>query len=170
MNTDAYKLANFFIQKGSKESKNDMTITKILNLVYISHGLSLAILDRPLLNSERNTIEAWEFGPVITNLYHTLINFSNKNINTPIEIPMFGENGTLIRTEIPMVNEDDNQVCEILDTVWQSHKDMTPTDLIEIVKWKGTPWHYCYEEKGEYSIIPDKFTKIFYKNFLKLNK
>lgn len=169
MNTDAYKLANFFIQKGSKESKNDMTITKILNLVYISHGLSLAILDKPLLNSERNTIEAWEFGPVITNLYHTLITFSDQNIATPINIPIFSENGVFIRTETPTISNDDSQILEILDTVWESHKDMTPIDLIKFVKWKGTPWHYCYEKKGKYSIILDEFTKIYFTKFIETN-
>lgn len=162
MNTDAYKLANFFIRKGSEEDKNDMTITKILNLVYISHGLSLAIFDKPLLDPDRDIIEAWEFGPVITNLYNTLITFSNENIATPINIPLFGENGKFIKTETPTISEDDNQVREILNTVWESHKDMTPTDLIDFLKWKGTPWHYCYYKKGEYSIIPDEFTKIYF--------
>ena len=77
---DSIALANFFIDKSTSE-KCDITLLKLVKLVYIAHGYLLALLNRSFLNSRYDKVEAWRLGPVIPTVYHTF----KYNANSPIK-------------------------------------------------------------------------------------
>ena len=56
-------IANHFIDL----SPNGLTLMQLLKLSYISHGFTLALLDKPLADEYA---EAWRFGPVFPSIYH----------------------------------------------------------------------------------------------------
>ncbi|RYE90398.1 MAG: DUF4065 domain-containing protein [Cytophagaceae bacterium] len=73
---DAVAIANYFIQK-SLDTGVEVTPMKLLKLVYISHGWSLALLNEPLINE---AVEAWTYGPVIPSLYQELKEYGRERV------------------------------------------------------------------------------------------
>ena len=65
-------VANWFIENLSK-----ITPLKLQKLIYFAHGWHLAIRDQPLIDE---LVEAWEYGPVIPNVYHEFKVFGNQPI------------------------------------------------------------------------------------------
>jgi hypothetical protein len=68
MSYDARQIANWFIERSSREGR-PLSIMSLLKLAYISHGWRLEMQNRPLFH---NRIEAWQHGPVIPDVYKTL--------------------------------------------------------------------------------------------------
>ena len=63
---DSRHIANCFIRR-AKNDHESMSIMRVLKLVYMAHGWTLAVLNRPLI---MDRIEAWEYGPVIPTVYY----------------------------------------------------------------------------------------------------
>lgn len=63
----AIDIANYFLAKAQQENQELLSNLKLQKLVYYAQGLHLAIYNKPLFNE---TIEAWQYGPVIPDLYH----------------------------------------------------------------------------------------------------
>jgi len=80
---DARAVANYFLELAGQEGKplDPMGIQK---LVYFAHGWTLAIYDRPLISQR---VEAWDYGPVIRDLYNEFKRFGSSRITEPAEIP-----------------------------------------------------------------------------------
>ena len=64
---DARAVANRLLQL-AEEDGNQLTVMQILKLVYFCHAWTLALYDRPLIEQP---IEAWRYGPVIPDVYHS---------------------------------------------------------------------------------------------------
>ncbi|NJN76126.1 MAG: SocA family protein [Synechococcaceae cyanobacterium RL_1_2] len=63
----ASDIAKYFIHYANLEEDSLVTNLKLQKLLYYSQGFSLAIFDQPLF--EEN-IEAWQYGPVVPDIYH----------------------------------------------------------------------------------------------------
>lgn len=63
----ASDIANYFLYKAQQEDQELLSNLKLQKLVYYAQGLHLAIYDKPLFNE---AIEAWQYGPVVPDLYH----------------------------------------------------------------------------------------------------
>ena len=70
-------IANPFIRKSLKEKK-PITQIKLQKLIYFAHGFYLAIREKPLVKEK---IEAWQFGPVITSVYHKFKDWGSNPID-----------------------------------------------------------------------------------------
>lgn len=161
-------VANFFLKK-SESDGIPITLMKLLKLVYIAHGWSLAIF-----NTEEGILggeipEAWKLGPVIPSLYHEFKHFRN----TPIE--RFSET-TVNETEEsfdlkPIFIEktdikDRDRLLELFTAVWESYKDYSAWGLSLKTHEDDTPWKSVYQEGKRELQIPNSLTKSYYKNFL----
>lgn len=62
----ARDVAEYLLQLSDTET-NDITNLKLQKLVYYAQGFHLAMYDKPLF---ADPIEAWQYGPVVSELYH----------------------------------------------------------------------------------------------------
>lgn len=76
MSYDSRTIANHFIALAEIEGRTITPMT-IQKLVYLAHGWSLGLFDEPLID---DTVEAWEYGPVIPSLYNAFKKYGNNPI------------------------------------------------------------------------------------------
>lgn len=153
---DAMSVANYFIEKAN-ESNTELTLLKLIKLVYLAHGYTLAILNRSFL-SKYDRVEAWKFGPVIPSIYHSFkYNGARPITEQGIIVTEFEDSGEpeLAR---PQVKDD---IKFVLDFVWKRYHSWTASDLVSLLHKKGTPWDACFKP-NENIEIPDRLTKMYY--------
>ena len=69
--TRATHIANFILDSADRDGVQDVSILKLLKLVYIFFGWSAVLRpDSEYLFSD--PIEAWKYGPVVPSLYYEL--------------------------------------------------------------------------------------------------
>ncbi len=72
----ALDIADRFI-KWSLEDQTPITPLQVQKLVYLAQGWSLGFGEEPLF---RDTIEAWQFGPVVPAVYHALKHYGRRRV------------------------------------------------------------------------------------------
>jgi len=143
----AFAIANYFIRK-SAETRIPLTPMKLIKLVYIAHGWTLALTGKPLL---REPIEAWKFGPVIESLYHAFKSYGNTSIPPQAA------------TQATIQGDNVGEIKRILDKVWDSYAKYTPAQLSTLTHQTGTPWSEVYNPDEFYTVIPDALIEQHYK-------
>jgi len=73
----AIDIANYFLLKADQEDQELLSNLKLQKLVYYAQGLHLAMYGESLFNEE---IEAWQYGPVVPDLYHHFKGHGSKGI------------------------------------------------------------------------------------------
>jgi len=136
----ALSAAQYIYDKGFT---NNIVINKLL---YISFGFYGASHDEYLFGDK---IEAWQYGPVIPNVYSE---FKKNGF-------YFGHNR----------NELTNEEKETINDVLSLYGDKAPFLLVELTHKKGTPWSDVYVD-GEKNIEIKKESIInYYKNFIQIS-
>lgn len=147
------EIAAYFIVKSVSERRY-LTPIQIMKLCYFAHGYKLAIDDKPLVDE---TVQAWKYGPVFKDLYHTLKLYGNKRI-----------------TNLPATMEYDSYLyeegdLEILDAVYESLSDMDGMSLSDLTHEEGTPWSRVWNDVGQkknFTPINDDIIKEYFKGIL----
>lgn len=131
----AIELAKYIVKKCSNENEpiSNLQLQKILYYIqrdYLKSG-SVAFSDK---------IEAWQFGPVVPNVYYHFCsygsmpisrNYKNKNIEIDVED------------------------AAIIDTIVEEKRRLEPWDLVNDTHKKGGAWDLIYENgKGNHKEIP----------------
>src|ERR1700678_4090164 len=116
----AAAIANEFIRL-ARDSNRPLSPMKVQKLVYFAHGWFLAFTGKPLINEP---IEAWQFGPVIPSLYHSLKGYGTKEItellsNDPLDF-WLGTNWDVQRATIDQgPDQQENELAtQIVKRVW----------------------------------------------------
>ena len=113
---------------------------QLQKLTYISHGLSLAHFERPLILDD---VFAWKYGPVVPSVYFR-----------------FKECGSDSITERKEVTLDDDSESIIQDVVSELGH-LTAYQLVELTHREGSPWHQVWD--GEHkTVIPDSLIQDHY--------
>jgi len=73
----ALDVAKAFLKLSDPDSGDVLTNLKIQKLVYYAQGFSLALNNTPLFGED---LVAWEHGPVVPELYHTLKEFGASQV------------------------------------------------------------------------------------------
>lgn len=73
----SYQAAVYYLAEKAEKDGLSFSNLKIQKLVYYSQGFHLGIFNTPLFEEE---IEAWDHGPVVSPLYHSLKKFGSNNI------------------------------------------------------------------------------------------
>ncbi len=153
-NTSA--VANRFL-KLAKESNQELTNMKLVKLMYISQGLCLSILDRPLFDND--SIEAWKYGPVVPSIYHEFKHFKSEPITTKsVTLDSNWEHSF----EPELKNEDDKKIVKL---TWNLYKNISPKELVISTHRPGTPWSLTYRY-GENRVIDNRLIKEYYDQFV----
>jgi uncharacterized phage-associated protein len=141
---DSRTVANYLL-KLAKESGQSLTPMQLLKLVYIAHGWSLGLYGRPLIKDE---IQAWQYGPVIPNLYKAVRDYKGQQISGSLQSPS---------------NDDLTEIERgLLKQVFDLYGSKSGPALSRLTHSKGTPWASVYEP-GSFGIpIPDDIIEDHY--------
>ena len=163
MKANAISLANYFVGRAVAEQVDVLQLS-LMKRVYIAHGFCLAIFDRSALDPRFDVVEAWKYGPVIPSVYHS---FKHNRKNPIIEesvIINVDPKTYGIDWETPKLTDID--IIKVADVIWNRYLDFSDSQLVELTHRQGTPWGMCYQP-GKTCIIPDEYTKAFYKKLIK---
>lgn len=127
------------ILKIAKAQGKSLTPMQLVKLTYIAHGWSLGLRNKDLF---QNKIEAWQYGPVIPDLYHATKTYGR----TPIPLDAIGEASQI------NVSDDDKQ---FLEEVFSKYGHLDGIALSYITHRAGTPWKEVYRPDVTHIEIPD---------------
>lgn len=115
-----------------------MSIMSLLKLTYIAHGWHLETQNAPLFG---NRIEAWQYGPVIPDVYN---DFRRQGV------AVSGTVNTVTQCNFDPVDE------ALLDQVWNIYGNLPAFRLSDLTHVPGGPWDIATKTGGYYAPIPDE--------------
>ena len=124
---DARSVANVMIQKGI-DAGEPLTPLQIIKLTYLCQAWMLAMYGRPMF---RQKVQAWQHGPVIPQVYHSVKHHGKNPVRTPIDA----------KPSIFSRNEK-----HILDEVYRVYGDFSGLELSSLTHVDGSPWHQVTNE------------------------
>ena len=130
------EVANYFIAL-AKDSNVSLSNMQLQKLVYIAFGYYAAILNEPLFEDE---IQAWNYGPVIPNLYHLLKKYGAG------EVTDFVDASTTITADDP--------ASKIIEGVWNTYIKYDGIQLSKLTHEEGTPWSNVWNKDQRNATIP----------------
>jgi|HubBroStandDraft_6_1064221.scaffolds.fasta_scaffold58038_1 uncharacterized phage-associated protein len=145
----ASTIANTFIGLAEQQGMK-LTNMQLQKLVYIAHGFYLAIEHEPLLEED---VRAWQWGPVIRELYDELRNYGSHPVDKPIP---------------PSTQIDeaaDPGAMQIIRNVWRAYGKLSASQLSVITHQPDTPWRQAWNERP-YGYIDNDVIAAYYRNFL----
>lgn len=141
--------------KAAQERGIQLTQMQLQKLVYVAHGLSLATRGLPMINENVN---AWQYGPVIPEVYHRFKRYGNQPINFAI-LP-----------EAQMYRPIDFESKNIIADTLNNFGNLSGTQLSEMSHRPGSPWHSVwYDGRGHEirgAIIHDDLIRQHYQQIL----
>lgn len=136
-------VANRFLALAG-ECGDALTPMQVLKLVYIAHGWMLGLHGRPLISEE---VQAWQYGPVIPELYNSIRNFRSQ----PVTGNVRGGNGVL-----------DDQEQSIVRQVYDIYGKKSGPALSRLTHQHGSPWQLVYRPGSFGDVIPNDLIEDHY--------
>jgi uncharacterized phage-associated protein len=146
----AKAVANEFIELAGGR---DLSPMKLQKLVYFAHGWYLAITDNALI---RENVEAWQFGPVIPELYQEFKRYGSGDVSKP---SLEHEGGSSYIPRIAHLQDDREaeRAMEVIRSVWDHYGRYSAIKLSNATHMAGTPWSHCYSPTNLSSaVIPNE--------------
>lgn len=135
----AVVIANYFVEK-AKEGDTELTILKLMKLIYIAHGWHLGYSGKPLI---REDVEAWKYGPVIRSVYDAFRRYGASLIT---ERAPTGPSGG---PDVETISEGDtHNLPAFLNAIWDAYGSYTGGQLSEMTHKKGTPWDETWNDQS----------------------
>lgn len=140
----ATAIAKRFLELAQAEGMR-LSNMKLQKLVFFSQVVSMKMFNAPL--HENNSL-AWDFGPVVQELYDVVHRFSTKDRKTfSLDEADFAE---AFKNEEKI---EDSDVLGITMAVWNRFKGWTAFQLSNLTHRPGSPWATVYANR-QYDIIP----------------
>jgi uncharacterized phage-associated protein len=133
---DPKAIANAFLNR-AKEEGAELRPLQMQKLVYYAAGYHIAAYGKSLLNC---SIEAWDYGPVIPELYREFREFGSQPITRLATANDFDSTPVAIPTS-------DHNAMKIIEFVWNTYKNYTGLQLSDMTHAEGTPWSKVREER-----------------------
>lgn len=150
MTHTALQVANKIIARGNELGKQ-YTPMQLIKLTYIAHGWMLGLFNQSLFD---DAVEAWKFGPVIPELYHSIKSYRNNEITAPIP-------------DVKDTEFTENE-RKVIDYVLKTYENFDGVDLSRITHAKGTPWDDTYFHDGGWYENVEIPTVLIQKHYKKL--
>lgn len=146
---NAVDIANWFIARANKEKVQNfgegISNLKLQKILYFAQAASLALDKKPLFKEE---IYAWNYGPVVEEVYHAF----KHNMKTPIK------NTT---------NEDytkfDAELVAFLEDIWSTFAKYSAGKLVEMTH-AHAPWKDAYQSNTISKVIKKDVIQNYYQN------
>ena len=167
----AAHIANFILNSADKESR-DVSILKLLKLVYIFFGWVSAFHNGKHLFSD--PIEAWKYGPVVPSLYYDLRKFGRQPIRDAraYVYDTSGDEPAKALAKAPTEEEiadKDPELFETLKIIWDSYKDAPAEHLVALTHKEGTPWWNAFDGTLNKEIRKDDICRYYRKLYERLS-
>ena len=136
----AIKVANEFLRLARMSAPpQPITPLKLIKLVYIANGWSLALLNEPLVSE---SAEAWAYGPVMPSLYRAIRSYRS-----------FPVTDLIVNDSDPQ--EVDGEDAELINAVFLAYGKLSGIQLSNMTHLPGTPWSDTWSHgAGRNVIIP----------------
>jgi uncharacterized phage-associated protein len=171
----ARAVANYFIEKASSEGRT-LDPMQLQKLVYFAHGWHLALTGKPLI---RERVEAWPYGPVVSDLFQAFKRWGSGAIQEPAPAPAAPSAASRMflkpsqwptadyaaDLEREMTGFDDIVATkQFLDRIWEVYGGFTAVQLSQMTHQPETPWSVVRRtHPGQRSVeIPDDAIKKFF--------
>lgn len=115
-----------------------VTNLELQKILYIAQMFHLGTTGRPLLTEK---FEAWDYGPVIPELYRRVRGFGSD----PVRNVFHWE------TEVAPGSSEYQMLKQASDAT----KDLSPGRLVSITHWPHGAWYKCYQPNVRGIIIPN---------------
>ena len=113
---------------------------KMMKLVYLCHGWGLALLQDGIINEE---VEAWQYGPVIPDLYQHVRQYR----------------AAPIQHLNCMTAEPSQSQKSLIKAVFDAYKNFSGVQLSNMTHAPGTPWSETWDQNGRNATIPTALIK-----------
>ncbi|MFZ4380718.1 MAG: Panacea domain-containing protein [Sandarakinorhabdus sp.] len=138
-NYDPRDLANLVLQVAAEvgATTSNLAMNKI---VYFVHGSYLARFGEPLVDA---TIEAWQFGPVFRELYHSFKQFGDgpiRQMAARID-PTDGRKKAFV-AELP------NDRQQVVEQLIKNYLSIKPAMLVNMSHVEDGPWYDAWNYQG----------------------
>lgn len=127
------------------EAGRAITPMQVIKLTYFCHAWMLGLHSRPLLDEP---VEAWQYGPVISEVYRNLRRYGGGPVTRPI----------------PNVKDADFDPIELdlIEQVSVKYGRLTGPRLSAMTHAPGTPWHQVWNGRSRKTRIPNHIIEQFY--------
>lgn len=136
------------ILRVAKSQGRSLTPLQLMKLTYIAHGYALGLGVGDLFDAR---IEAWKYGPVIPDLYHTTKIYGRN----PIPLNRIGDGRALV-----------GHAADVVDKVMAKYGHLSGVTLSNLTHRAGTPWSQVYEDGVLGIEIPDATIQSHYRSLL----
>lgn len=140
-------IASIFVQLANSLPNHHIDNLKLNKLCYYAQGWHLARLHEPLFREE---IQAWEYGPLIPEVYYTYRVCGGDPIKEPAT--EFDEDN--------LTRED----ASLITDVYIRYGKYTSAALIDLTHQPGSPWKQVYEPRKNKIIGVDLIRDYFLNN------
>lgn len=141
----ALAAANYLIKK-SEQQNQEINVLKVMRLVYLAHGWSLAIEGHKSFIDE--PIVAKKYGPYIMSIFNKFKKYENGHIYKTAT-NFFGQ----------PINLKETDSYELLDEIWDRYGQWSSLELSTSCHQKNSPWDIIYnqifDKSKENIVIPD---------------
>lgn len=146
----ASAIAYAFVKKGIEEGKF-VTQMKVQKLLFFAQGYHLAKFGEPLIIEE---FEAWQYGPVVPNIYEDYKLYGSKLITDTDFAPRFK---TMYL---------DYKAQDAIQYTWDLLKDISAMALSNWTHQPETPWSLVYSSNSKSTPIDNTAIKKYFEDLL----
>lgn len=140
---DPRAIANALIHLGIENSQPRDPL-QIVKLTCLCHGWMLGLYHRRLSDKP---VYAWQYGPVIPEVYDGVKQYGRNSVLTLIQCP----NASFDGLENDLINQ-----------VFNVYREFSGIDLSMMTHAEGTPWHQIRRKYGRNALIPDDLIEEYF--------
>lgn len=147
MNYTALDIAHKIIAETDTEGGEAISNLKLQKLLYYVQGFFLAAFEEALFSDE---IVAWQYGPVVPDVY--------------FHFKEFGSNSIRLDSEILPVSFDDPSTSDFFDEILREYGRFSAIGLMELTH-QEPPWKKTFNEDPR-GVISHDLMKVYFKTQL----
>ncbi|HEY1963293.1 MAG TPA: type II toxin-antitoxin system antitoxin SocA domain-containing protein [Acidobacteriaceae bacterium] len=163
---DPRAVANRLLDLG-RERQLIIDPMKVQKLIYYAHGWHLALTGKPLLD---RSVEAWQYGPVLPDVYRAFQDFGSQPITEPARYAAVDGNKLVLRRyKLPAHDPDAEYADRVLRRILEEYGNYSAIELSMMTHAQGTPWAQAWSENQGKRYIPisDEEIEAWFKSVLK---
>ena len=147
----------------AKAAGDPPTQMKLQKLMFYAHGWHLALADTPLIDQQ---FEAWQYGPVVSSVYHTFKHYRMAPITAlGTDIQMIGGSIQLVS---PQLINGAGYAAALLRKTWEVFGHYSGGQLSAMTHAEGTPWANARRTYGNMDNVPmsDESIKQYFRGLM----